>query len=314
MVVDATGTPVGAGRGQARVAALELVANRPIVQHALDSLFEADVSRVVVAGEADALIDVRNAVRSYDFAGEIDYALCRDGIGLASTLRAVAPLIGDSPFLLQPANGLLDAPVLPLVGELDRGTPDLVVFGAEVGVFGAGALSRAQETMLEVPSDLPSAGRRFAADGAEVRTAALDGWVRYNGDCADLLELNRVALNRLVPEVPPGLIATNRIEGRVAIDPTADIRDSVIYGPVVIGPGAVIRDSFIGAYTSVGEGARIEGTEIERSIVAPGATILHVGGRLISSMIGRGARVSREFTLPRAFRLRLSEGDDVVLV
>lgn len=84
-------------------------------------------------------------------------------------------------------------------------------------------------------------------------------------------------------------------------------------GPTVVGPGANITDAYIGPYTSIGAGARIEGAEIERSIILQGASIRHVGGRLIASVVGRDARVFRDFSLPRALRMRVSDGDEVAL-
>ncbi len=66
-------------------------------------------------------------------------------------------------------------------------------------------------------------------------------------------------------------------------------------------------------YTSIGADARIEGAEIERSIILPGATITHIGGRLVGSVIGRQARIFRDFSLPRALRLNVGDGDEVAL-
>ena len=186
--------------------------------------------------------------------------------------------------------------------------------GADVGVFAPGALGRAAEAACRTgATDLASAGRRFAAGGANVRVHAVDGWRRYLGHGKDLLELNRVALDRLAPDAPASAYKTNRLEGRVLIDPTATVRDSVIIGPAVIGPNATVYQAYIGPYTSIGAGARIEGTEIERSIVAPGASLMHVGGRLGSSLVGRDARVFRDFSLPRALRLWVGDGDEVAL-
>jgi glucose-1-phosphate thymidylyltransferase len=87
----------------------------------------------------------------------------------------------------------------------------------------------------------------------------------------------------------------------------------VIVGPVVIGPRAQVTDAYVGPYTSIGSEARIEGAEIERSIISPGACVMHVGARLVSSLVGRGAHVFRDFSLPRAMRLRVAEGDEIAL-
>ena len=105
----------------------------------------------------------------------------------------------------------------------------------------------------------------------------------------------------------------NRIEGRVWIHEAASVRAERHRRTDGIGPGARIADSYIGPYTSIGERACVEGAEVERSIISAGASVKHVGGRLVASVVGRDARVFRDFSLPRAFRLRVGEGTEVAL-
>ena len=62
----------------------------------------------------------------------------------------------------------------------------------------------------------------------------------------------------------------------------------MVRGPAVIGAGAMLEDAYIGPYTSIGDGVRVEGAEIEHSIVLAGAVIEHLGGRLEASVVGRG--------------------------
>jgi glucose-1-phosphate thymidylyltransferase len=318
------------------------VANRPIVYHVLDALRDARVSEVIIAGEADALIDMRACLSEYEAPlDRVEYAVLRAGVDTADALGAVAPLVGDAPCLVQPADGLLDQPGIGLVDLLDNGLPDLVLFVtpqaedganvdessredwangahayaiADIGVFGPGALRRATTGPLRnSATHVAAAGQQLAADGARVRLHPVDGWHRYRGHGRDLLALNRVALDRVAGSIPSSARPSNRFEGRVLIDRTATVRSSVITGPAVIGPHARVIDAYVGPYTSIGAGTRIEGAEIERSIVGPGASVMHIGGRLVSSMVGRDARIYRDFSLPRALRLWVGEGDEVAL-
>ncbi len=324
------------------VAALEHVANRPILHHALEGLAAAGVDAVIVAGEADTLIDVRASLEDHQSGwpiDKLDYAVCRGGTGLASALRAVAPLVAGSACLLQPADGLHDGPVLPLLEALEEGSSELILFetsppsedrlggawyeeagaahrsrSTNVALFAPGTLLEACEAMARYgASDLATAGRRLAAGGTRVMVRPLDTWRRYGGDRRALLDLNRVALDRLAVHSSAPNRPTNRIEGRVLIDDTAVITNSVVIGPTVIGAGAVVDEAYVGPYTSIGAHARIEGAEIERSIVLERASIVHVGGRLASSLVGREARVFRDFSLPRALRLVAGSGDEIAL-
>jgi glucose-1-phosphate thymidylyltransferase len=144
---------------------------------------------------------------------------------------------------------------------------------------------------------------------AEMRMVS--GWRECRDGAEDLLELNRVMLDALPGrdhELPDCVL-----QGRVDIDPTAIVRSSVIRGPVAVGPGARVIDAYLGPYTSVGAGACIENAEVEHSVVHAGARIQRVGGRLEASVIGRDARVHRDFTLPRALRMHIGDHAEVAL-
>jgi hypothetical protein len=41
--------------------------------------------------------------------------------------------------------------------------------------------------------------------------------------------------------------------------------------------------------------------------------VMHIGGRLVASIVGHDARVFRDFSLPRAMRLRVGDGNEVAL-
>jgi glucose-1-phosphate thymidylyltransferase len=255
-------------------------------------------------------------------------------------LRAAAPLVGAAPCIVHVGDGLLDESLAPYVESLNGQSLDLVllcdgasladapgatpdktertiqeVLGeAGVGIFGPGAFRDAC-----CPDGGPrSAGmdalaQRLSDRGRQVEVCLAQGWRRYRGNPRDLLEVNRLALDLMTPQPRRAAGCQNRIEGRVFIHETATVSNSVLVGPVVVGEGAKVSDSYIGPYTSIGACAHIEGAELERSIISPNARVMHVGARLVSSLVGRGAHVFRDFSLPRAMRLRVGEGDEVAL-
>jgi glucose-1-phosphate thymidylyltransferase len=150
-------------------------------------------------------------------------------------------------------------------------------------------------------------------EDSHVQARVVREWRAFAGDTRDLLDMNRAVLDALDAPVSPPQNNGNRFEGRVFIDPTASVSSSVICGPVIVGAGAHVADSYIGPHTSIGEGVHVEGAEIERSIVFAGASILHLGGRLVASVVGREARIFRDFSMPRAMRLQVGDGDEVAL-
>jgi glucose-1-phosphate thymidylyltransferase len=329
--------------GSRRLPALEHVANRPIVHHVVDGLRAAGVDELVVTGTADVLIDVRACLSTYQkLPLKLDYAICSEPAHPVAALRAAAPIVGAAPCIVHAGDGVLDEPLAPYLEALTKRSLDLVLLcqrpspggpsrgplgdgiapptvpellcDAGIGVFGPGAFRDACQTdSLQESSGLGELAQHLSDGGGQVQVCVADGFRRYRGDPQDLLEVNRLALDLLSPEFRPPTGSQNRIEGRVQIDRTATVTTSVIVGPVVIGEGAQVTNAYIGPYTSIGAGARIEGVEIERSIISPGASVMHVGARLVSSLVGRGANVFRDFSLPRAMRLKVAEGDEVAL-
>lgn len=330
--------------GTSQVPALEHVANRPIAHHVLDALLAGGVEEVVVAGTADALIEVRACLNRYQPDGiNVAYAVSDAHSDPVTTLRAAAPLVGAAPCIVHVGDGLLDGPLARYVSALTEQSLDLVLLcegssfaesavngfshdeatgptvhgllcDAGVGIFAPGAFRAACDaTGGATASGLDVLAQRLSDDGRHVQVCLAEGWRRYRGNPRDLLEVNRLALDLIMPQLRAPAGFQNRIEGRVVIHETARVSTSVIVGPVVIGEGAEVTNSYIGPYTSIGSHAQIEGVEIERSIISPGARVMHVGTRLVSSLVGRGAHVFRDFSLPRAMRLRVGEGDEVAL-
>jgi glucose-1-phosphate thymidylyltransferase len=331
------------------IAALEHVANRPIADHVLDAIESAGVSEVVVASSDDVAGEIRSSLAARASRNGITiHHLGHDGpLDLVDALRLAAPVLGDGPCLVHLATGLLSEPLMPLVDRLDIQSPDIVLMVhqgpapdehlspatqnllriaeidpqraalgmAGVWMFGPGALQQIEGTpwRSEEDVDLTAIAERIAGAGGSFKFRVVDGWRRYTGDPLELLELNQIALDRLDADQRRSTNNGNRIEGRVRIDETASVRASVIVGPTVIGPGARIADAYIGPYTAIGARARIEGAEIERSIIAAGASVMHIGGRLVASVVGREARIFRDFSLPRALRLRVGDGTEVAL-
>lgn len=348
MVVE-DARPHSAHARNGRVDALEHVANRPIAHHVLDTFQAAEVDEVLVVSSDAAAQSVMECVSPplHDADVAVRHIAHPGTCDLADALRLVAPVVDDASCIVHTASGLLGESILPFVGQLRSDAPDAAVF-VHQGLAPDGHLNRATQQMLHLAEldpenaalglagvwilgpqaiqlvadaswraatdvDLTGIADRIHGSEGRFQVHAVDTWCSYTGDSLDLLELNRIALDNLQTDLRRPSNHGNRIEGRVLIHPEAVVRSSVIVGPTVIGPGARIADAYIGPYTSVGADARIEGAEIERSIIASGASITHIGGRIVSSVVGRNARIFRDFSLPRALRLRVGDGTEVAL-
>ena len=336
-----------ATREGGRPPGIQRVANRPIICHAIESLAAVGASSFAVVAPAEAVPEIRVCLDA-DLASRLDATVLPLGgrRDIAGTLQAASAFVGDDPVIAQSADGLLsqrldlpmsavsaDAPDLRVMLHRSTNPPDgldayvgrllglselsgstrLALTG--VCVFGPGFLPRAAMMSGELSADQGAVevAEHLAAHGAVVEGMVVPSWRRYRGNPLDLLELNRIVLDQLNPGGESCDGGDNRIEGRVIIDPSAEVTSSVIIGPTIIGSRARVADSYIGPYTTIGPDAQIEGAEVIRSIVFEGAQIMHVGGRIEGSTIGPRANIVRDFSLPRAMRFHVGADVEVVL-
>lgn len=326
--------------------ATEEVANRPIIGHVLEAVRAAEADPVFVVVSAagveavSACLDPRHsrvlvAPRPVDFHEAIRVAAAEAG-GQSLLVHSAAGMLGapltpvleglsegfDAVITVHPSVGASDgrvgpglpATLAPRARDGETSTAETPLGLAQIAGLGPGALERIEhEPGEERPGALGDLIEELVGAGALLRIRTADAWRSYRGEAGELLALNQLVLDGIDSIAPECSAGGNRIEGRVRIHRDAIVRDSVVVGPVVIGPGARIADAYIGPYTAVGARARVEGAEIERSIISPGASILHIGGRLTASLVGRDARIFRDFSLPRAVRLRIGAGTEVAL-
>jgi glucose-1-phosphate thymidylyltransferase len=277
--------------------ALSLVApvveDAPCIFHAAGGLLGeplAPLARCLSAGAPDAVLMVHQssmphqrlsaATQSLLNLAEIDPA--RSSLGVAGVWG-----FGPGAIRMAAGGGHAAGPLRPPGPRPDVQTADLV--------------------------DLTQMAERIRTAGGNIQVRQVDAWRAYRGRAAELLDLSRLVLDQIATDLPFGVEAGNHIEGRVRIHPSATVHASVLVGPVVVGPGARIRDAYIGPFTSIGADASIEGAEIERSIIFGGAEVTHLGTRMTASIVGRNARLFRDFSLPRALRMCVGDSAEVGL-
>jgi glucose-1-phosphate thymidylyltransferase len=328
-------------------AATRRIANRAIVCHVLDGLVAAGLDELAVVSPPELAYQIRRCIEEDGGFGSVTHLTYSGRGDLLGALAAAETFVGDDACLVHTADGLVGLELIQLAELLESDPSDLVLLlhrtaekrerlGAaaqrllgiselngsktclslvSVCLFGPSALRLACARAGNAEDDLDFTGiaEHLADAGRSLRTKFVRTWRRYCGDPLDLLELNRIVLDQQTPELDTVDGGDNRIEGRVIIHPTAEVSSSIILGPTIIGPSARISNSYIGPYTSIGAGAEIEGAEIERSIISDGARIMHVGGRIEASTVGRSARIFRDFALPRAMRLHVGDGVELAL-
>jgi glucose-1-phosphate thymidylyltransferase len=320
------------------------VANRALLSHALDWLGQAGVREAAVIVPQAFSGPVRGAVAGEHCAVRVSWVEQLQAESLAEVLGELTGFLDGEAFVLHladslakqslrslTAGGACDTDALLVVHE-SRGAElaQVVQLRAAVGggparprplrddsagvaVLGPGALDGAAELDLNRGDVLETLVERVRRRGGRVATTCATDWWRYGAGTEALLEGNRFALEGRRADYDRAELTDSKIQGAVIVHPEASVRSSIVRGPAIIGARARLRDAYVGPYTSIGDDVVVEGSEVEHSIVLPGATIRHLGGRLEASVIGPRSRVVRDFRLPRALRLTVGEGAEVCL-
>jgi NDP-sugar pyrophosphorylase family protein len=264
--------------------------------------------------------DYRGLVRAFARTGD---ELCKiAGPGCPYTLP-----VGGEALIARAVKAVCDAGATQILVAVDAEIAESVVpaigepNGADVHVAiqPAGdddATMRAVEKVLGPGPLLFTAGDALVEPSAELAdqdvTELQAAW-RYDGTVDGVLEANTIALDALKRGRVGVDLSNATVQGRVQIDPSAELDGAKIRGPVYIGPGARLVETYVGPYTTIGAGVTLEGVEIEHSIVLPDAQIRFPGRRLEASLVGEGAQIGRDYSLPSALRLRVGPGSEIQL-
>jgi glucose-1-phosphate thymidylyltransferase len=330
--------------------ALAPVANMPLITHELQAFHDAGIREVGIVSDAGLARAAGDAVSDAGLELELVHINPPEEAGLAARLLAAEPFVRSGPFVAEIAASLTRHDLgrsvehlvrkrlgaLVVVANSGSRTPLAILLrgsegegvadprrvgedpfaGANAFIFGSEIFDAARasiEAHRSAPVDLAEVLETLAEKPGHVQAVLPTGWSKHIDDLEDLLELNRLVLDAVSPPQVSGVSAGNRTMGPVVVDKTATIESSVLNGPLAIGADAYITDSYIGPYTAIGAAARIDGAEIERSVVLRDASISSVGFRIEGSVIGASARITREFTPPRAVRLWVGQDARVSL-
>jgi NDP-sugar pyrophosphorylase family protein len=262
------------------------VAGRPLIAHAVKALWDAGAREILVTVDA-ALADVVAPAVGEVQGAEVSIAIQPHNDETA-TIRAVKKILGPGPLAVFAGDALVP-------GAIELRPETVWVAGGHPVAW----------TLPEVPEHRLTARRGAVVD--------LDGAWRYDGSVDGVLEANTLALDALKRGRIGVDLARASVQGRVHIDPSAELDGAKVRGPAYIGPGARVVETYIGPYTSIGAGVTLEGVEIEHSIVLPGAQIRYPGRRLEASLVGEGAQIGRDYSLPSALRVRVGPGSQIQL-
>jgi glucose-1-phosphate thymidylyltransferase len=323
------------------------VANKPVLFYGLEAIAAAGIREVgIVVGDTAASIGAAVG-EGQEFGLDVSYIRQSEPLGLAHAVLIARDYLGDDDFVMYLGDNFIVGGITSLIDEFTAGRPDAQIMLTHVSdprQFGvveldaAGDVVSLEEKPRQPKSDLALVGvyiftpavhdavRRLEPSGRgeleitdalqclidsgqKVRATMITGYWKDTGNVTDMLEVNRMVLEGIAAR-SEGTAVGSELIGRIVLEPGAMVVRSRVVGPVIIGAGAVVERSYIGPFTSVGQDCAITDSEIEYSIMLPGASVRGVR-RIEASLIGQGVVVTSAPPVPRAHRLVLGDHSQV---
>jgi glucose-1-phosphate thymidylyltransferase len=324
------------------------VANKPVLFYGIEAMAEAGIAEVGIIIAPETGGEIRAAVGDGSrFGVEITYVEQDEPRGLAHAALTAEKFLGGQPFVMYLGDNLLQGGISDLVQSFRASAPDALIlltpvpdpqnYGvaeldgervvrlvekpptpatdlALVGVYmftaGIHDASRAIQPSARGELEITDAIQHLVDGGARVEPHVVRGWWKDTGRLDDMLEANRLVLDRIEPRVE-GQLVDAQCDGRVVVEPGARLERTTVRGPAIIGAGAQLTDCYVGPYTAIGEDCVICEAEVEHSILLAGCTVRHLEGRMESSLLGRNVTISRGVRQPKAYRFMVGDNSEI---
>jgi glucose-1-phosphate thymidylyltransferase len=325
------------------------VANKPVLFYGIEAMAQAGITEVGIIIAPETGGEIREAAGDgSQFGVSITYVEQDAPLGLAHAVLTAEPFLGDDPFVMYLGDNLLQGGIVDLVRSFQTRNPDALIlltpvpdpqhFGvaeldgdrvvalqekppepktnlALVGVYmftpqihdAARAIKPSARGELEITDAI----QHLVDNGKVVEPHIVQGWWKDTGRLEDMLEANRLILDRLEPRVE-GTLVESQCDGRVVLEAGAILERSTVRGPAIIGAGTRLVDAYVGPYTAIAEGCLIEQAEVEHSILLAGSSVVGLQGRMESSLLGRNVRIAKDnLRQPRAYRFLVGDNSDI---
>jgi len=324
------------------------VANKPVLFYGIEAMADAGIEDVGIIIAPQTGDEIRAAAGDGSrFGVRITYVEQDAPLGLAHAVLTAERYLDSQPFVMYLGDNLLQGGITDLVASFRSSRPDALIlltpvadpenFGvaelegdrvvrlvekphepatdlALVGVYmftaGIHDASRAIEPSGRGELEITDAIQYLVDGGRRVESHIVRGWWKDTGRLDDMLEANRLILDRIEPRVD-GELSESRCDGRVVVEPGARLERTSVRGPAIIGAGARLTDCYIGPYTAIGEDCVICEAEVEHSILLAGSSVRNLEGRMESSLLGRNVKISRGVRQPRAYRFMVGDNSEI---
>lgn len=329
------------------------VANKPVLEYAVEDLRDAGIREIGVVLGNKGRREIQEFLRDGSrFGVDVTYIVQGDPEGLAHAVACAEQFVGTDDFVVYLGDNILNHGVKDMVDSYRDGDYDAGIALQEVddpSEFGVADVRSdgSIEGLVEKPSDPPSnlaligvyafspavfdviadlepswRGEYEITDaiqgminrGYSVDSHVVEGWWKDTGRPEDVLEANVLVLDEAEAGLEGRVAETAEVTGKVDLHPDAEVQEgAVVRGPASIARGSVVgSDAYVGPYTSIGPDTVLRNAHIENSVVVGDAEIT-TNGRIVDSLIGRGAEIRNDDGLPEGRRLVVGENSKIKL-
>ena len=328
------------------------VANKPVLVRVIEALRNAGIQDIgIVLGDTGP--EIREAVGNGSrWDARIHYIEQDAPRGLAHAVMISRDFLGDDKFVMYLGDNVIQGGINELVDQFEQSDWNAQIVLTEVEEpqhYGVAELSeerrvtRLVEKPREPRSNLALVGiymfdervheaceaiepswrgeleitdaiQWLIDQGRHVHPYVHRGWWIDTGKPIDMLDANDHVLEEREHRIEGFVDRDSKVDGRVSVEPGAEVINSVVRGPAIIGRDSRIVNSYIGPFTSIYHNVHIEDSEIEHSIVLENSSITGIPSRISDSLIGRNAHVTRSPIKPSAHKLTLGDYSDIGLV
>ena len=323
------------------------VGNKPVLFYAIEDIIEAGIRDIgiIVGPNKEQVIEM---VRSKKWDANIEFIHQPEPKGLAHAIIVAENYLKNEPFVMYLGDNILKEGIVEHVKSFLNSDAEASILLTEVSnpeEFGIAQLNEKNEIvrLIEKPKEPPSnfavigiymfrpaifkavkeikpswrnqleivdAIQWLIDNGYKVKSAFVRGWWKDTGKPEDIIHANRLVLDEIKKTENNGILKETKINGRVIIEKNTIIENSLIKGPAIIGKNCKIANSYIGPYTSIGNNCEIIDAEIEDCVIMEGTEIKGIK-RIVESLIGKGAKIVRNESLPKGHKLVIGDNSQV---
>ncbi|SEH45535.1 glucose-1-phosphate thymidylyltransferase [Halopenitus malekzadehii] len=307
------------------------VANKPVLEYAIEDLKEAGVTEIGVILGNNGRDEIQELLGDGSKYGvEITYIVQGNPLGLAHAAGCARDFVGDDDFVMYLGDNILKSGVTDLVESFESGDYGAGIALQEVEdpqAFGIADVDDAGNVtqLIEKPDDPPTnlaligmyvfspavfdviddlepswrgeleitdAIQSLLEDGHAIDSHVVTGWWKDTGKPEDILEANRLVLEDTALETEGTVEDGAETTGRIELHESATIEA----GASVRGPVSIAEDTVIKSGTYVGPytsiGANSELEDVHiENSVVIGDSTITASGRIVDSLLGRNANI-----------------------